>query len=62
MSQKTKQIPMTDFDIHEVVSILVGVKPKPKHKSKTKKSSKKLKESNVDFTLVNYSVLFPFLS
>ena len=48
MSQKTKQIsiPMTDFDIHEVVSILVGVKPKPKQKSKTKKYSRKLKESN----------------
>ncbi len=37
---------MTDFDIDEVISILMGVKPKPKRKSEKKKSSKNLKKTN----------------
>ena len=48
--QPMKQIllppPMTNFEIDEVVSILMGVKPKPNPKSEKQKSSKKSKNPN----------------
>ena len=37
---------MTDFEFDEVVSILMGVKPKPKQKSEKQKYSKKSKKTN----------------
>lgn len=37
---------MTDFEFDEVVSILLGVKPKVRQKFEKQKSSKKLKKTN----------------
>ena len=37
---------MTDFNIDEAVSILVGVKPQPKPKLEKQNSSKKSKKPN----------------
>lgn len=49
MNSKVKGVdrqppPMTDFEIDDVVSILMGVKPPPKQKSRKQNSSKKLKK------------------
>ena len=38
--------PMTDFGFDEVVSILLGVKPKQQPETEKQKSSKKSKETN----------------
>ena len=49
MNSKAKEVdrqppPMTDFEIDDVVSILMGVKPASKQKPQKKKSSKKSKK------------------